>query len=108
MKPYPYPYPYRCPTPGPSPSPSPSPSLAPHLRHVLPWTHLPMRAPRPPSCHGALTAHRPPPLRRTRGTPMPALPAVGQGMSTTSQIGSFWHDKHMYGPDLNNQALRQR
>ena len=39
---------------------------------------------------------------------MPALPAVGQGMSTTSQIGSFWHDKHMYGPDLNNQALRQR
>ena len=76
-----------------------------------------MRAPPPsllprPSCHAALTAHlppNPPPLRRrTRGTPLPELPAVGQGKSTSSQIGSFWHDKHMYGPDLNNQQLRQR
>ena len=47
-------------------------------------------------------------LNRTRGTPLPELPAVGQGKSTSSQIGSFWHDKHMYGPDLNNQQLRQR
>ena len=47
-------------------------------------------------------------LTRTRGTPLPALPAVGQGKSTSSQLGSFWHDKHMYGPDLNNQELRSR
>ena len=117
----PYPYPTATPT------PSPRPRLAPHLRHALllarvslPSVHAvpsPVRARPPsllprPSCHAALTAHlppNPPPLRRrTRGTPLPELPAVGQGKSTSSQIGSFWHDKHMYGPDLNNQQLRQR
>ena len=83
--------------------------------HFLPFTpFLPPCVPRPlPSCHVPLATRRspptPPPLRRrTRGTPLPELPAVGQGKSTSSQIGSFWHDKHMYGPDLNNQQLRQR
>jgi len=113
----PYPYPTATPT------PSPRPRLAPHLRHALllcachflPFTpFLPPCVPRPPpSCHVPVATRRspptPPPLRhRTRGTPLPELPAVGQGKSTSSQIGSFWHDKHMYGPDLNNQQLRQR
>ena len=52
--------------------------------------------------------HRIPPLGRTRGEKLPDLPAVGQGVSTSSQVGSFWHDKHLFGPDLNNAALRHK
>lgn len=39
---------------------------------------------------------------------LPELPAIGQGVATSSQVGSFWHDKEMFGPDLNNAALRSR
>ena len=63
-----------------------------------------------PCTPAATSPHRPrrPSARRTKGTPLPELPSIGFGKSSSSECGAFWHSKGIFEADLNNPALRSK